>query len=208
MNIKLSILLRFTVACFFLFPLFNAAQAKSADVQLTEAELDKAYTKIYGKYQGKRHAFYKAYGKQYKGHQRKVTKKRVARVSSHRTPARYKAVQAAKQQLRKRYRWGGSSPSRGFDCSGLMQYAYKKARIFLPRTAAAQYRSTKRVSLSRMQTGDLIFFHTRRSRSRVNHVGIYLGNGKFIHAPRSGKRVSVATLNRYWKRRLIGVGRV
>jgi len=208
MNIKLSILLRFAVACFLLFPLFNSAQAKSTDVQLSDAELDKAYTKIYGKYQGKRRAFYKAYGKQYKGHQKKVTKKRVVQLSNHRTPARYRAVQAAKQQLRKRYRWGGTSPLRGFDCSGLMQYVYKVARVFLPRTAAAQYRSTKRVSLSRMQTGDLIFFHTRRSRSRVNHVGIYLGGGKFIHAPRSGKRVSVATLNRYWKRRLVGAGRV
>jgi cell wall-associated NlpC family hydrolase len=187
----------------------NSVQAKSVDKQLTEAELERAYTKIYGKYQGKRQAFYKARGKQYKGHKTRVTtRQRVKQVSRHQVPARYKAVQAAKQQLRKRYRWGGSSPGRGFDCSGLMQYAFKKARIYLPRTAAAQYRSTKRVSLSRMQTGDLIFFHTRRSRSRVNHVGIYLGDGKFIHAPRTGKRVSVATLNGYWKRRVIGAGRV
>lgn len=203
MKIKQSFLLQIAVACVLLFPSVNSAQAKSVDRLLSEAELEQAYTKIYGKYQGKRHAFYKAHGKRYSAH-----KKRVKQVSIHKTPARYKAVQVAKQQLRKRYRWGGTTPARGFDCSGLMQYAYKKARIYLPRTASAQYRSTKRVSLSRMQAGDLIFFHTRRSRRRVNHVGIYLGGGKFIHAPRRGKRVSVSTLNRYWKRRAIGAGRV
>lgn len=202
-------LLRFAVAVILFSPIFNAVQAKSTDAQLTEAELDRAYTRIYGKYQGKRRAFYKAHGKQYKGHNKKSGKKQPKiKASYHRTPARYKAVQVAKQQLRKRYRWGGSTPGRGFDCSGLMQYVYKKASIFLPRTASAQYRSTKRVALSRMQTGDLIFFHTRRSRSRVNHVGIYLGGGKFIHAPRTGKRVSVTSLSGYWKRRVIGAGRV
>ena len=117
-------------------------------------------------------------------------------------------IKLAKNQLHKKYRWGGSNPKTGFDCSGLMQYAYKSAKVNLPRTAAAQYKATKRVSLSKLKAGDLIFFHTRRTRARVNHVGLYLGGGKFIHAPRKGKRVSVADLSNYWLRKAIGAGRV
>jgi cell wall-associated NlpC family hydrolase len=121
---------------------------------------------------------------------------------------RSRVLKTAKQQLHKKYRWGGSTPRRGFDCSGLVQYAYKSVNIKLPRTAAQQYRSTKRISMSRLKMGDLIFFNTRRSRSRVNHVGIYLGGGNFIHAPRRGKRVSVSKLDKYWQRKVIGAGRV
>ncbi len=124
-------------------------------------------------------------------------------------PARLRVVATAKKQIRKKYRWGGSTPKAGFDCSGLTYYAFKSANIHLPRSAAAQYKHTKRVSLAKLQAGDLIFFHTRRTRARVNHVGIYLGNGKFIHAPRKGKRVSVADLSsRYWRRKTVGAGRV
>ncbi len=118
------------------------------------------------------------------------------------------AINLAKKQIHKKYRWGGSSPQTGFDCSGLMQYAYKSAKINLPRTAAEQYKATKRVPIAKMKIGDLIFFHTRRTRARVNHVGLYLGSGKFIHAPRKGKRVSIANLSRYWLRKAIGAGRV
>ncbi|MCK5897068.1 MAG: C40 family peptidase [Cocleimonas sp.] len=115
----------------------------------------------------------------------------------------------AKKQLKIRYRWGGASPRRGFDCSGLIQYSFKKANISLPRTAASQYKKTKRISLTQLQIGDLIFFHTRqRKRTRVNHVGLYLGNNTFIHAPRKGKRVTIAKLNRYWKGKVVGAGRI
>jgi len=118
------------------------------------------------------------------------------------------AVLVAKKQINKKYRWGGTNPYTGFDCSGLMQYAYKASRIHLPRTAAAQYKHTKRVSMNNLKVGDLIFFHTRRTRARVNHVGIYLGSGKFIHAPRRGKLVSIADLNGYWRKKAVGAGRV
>lgn len=124
-----------------------------------------------------------------------------------RTP-QINAVLVAKKQINKKYRWGGTNPYTGFDCSGLMQYAYKASKVHLPRTAAAQYKHTKRVSMKNLQTGDLIFFHTRRTRARVNHVGIYLGGGKFIHAPRRGKLVSVSDLNSYWRRKAVGAGRV
>ena len=120
-----------------------------------------------------------------------------------------KAISIAKKQLKVRYRWGGTTPKRGFDCSGLTQYAFNKANISLPRTAASQYKNTQRVALSQLQTGDLIFFHTRRRKSkRVDHVGIYLGDNKFIHAPRRGKTVSITSLNTYWKRKVVGAGRV
>jgi len=121
---------------------------------------------------------------------------------------RQRVVLSAKKQLRKRYRWGGASPRTGFDCSGLMQYAYKSIKVNIPRTAREQYKFTKRIPLSKLQAGDLIFFHTRRTRTRVNHVGLYLGEGKFIHAPRRGKRVSVAKLNKYWRRKTVGAGRI
>jgi len=130
------------------------------------------------------------------------------KIASSRSQVGYGATHAAKKQINKKYRWGGSSPHGGFDCSGLMQYAFKSVRVNLPRTAAAQYRYTKRVSLADLQVGDLIFFHTRRTRARVNHVGMYLGGNKFIHAPRKGKRVSVASLNRYWRKKYVGAGRV
>lgn len=122
--------------------------------------------------------------------------------------SRQRVVLSAKKQLRKRYRWGGTSPKTGFDCSGLMQYAYKSIKVNIPRTAREQYKYTKRISLAKLQAGDLIFFHTRRTRVRVNHVGLYLGDGEFIHAPRRGKRVSVAKLNKYWRRKAVGAGRI
>jgi len=138
-----------------------------------------------------------------------TSKKRKVKSSQKKaTPARYRVVATAKKQIRKKYRWGGSTPRTGFDCSGLTRYAFKSANIHLPRTAAAQYKHTKRISLSKMQAGDLIFFHTRRTRARVNHVGIYVGNGQFIHAPRKGKRVSIVKLSKYWRRKAVGAGRV
>ncbi|MEH6455041.1 MAG: C40 family peptidase [Cocleimonas sp.] len=124
-----------------------------------------------------------------------------------RTP-QINAVLMAKKQINKKYRWGGTDPYNGFDCSGLMQYVYKASRVHIPRTAAAQFKHTKRISMKNLKVGDLIFFHTRRTRAKVNHVGIYLGGGKFIHAPRRGKLVSITDLNSYWRRKAVGAGRV
>ena len=137
----------------------------------------------------------------------KGRKAAVVKKHANRTP-QINAVLVAKKQINKKYRWGGTNPYTGFDCSGLMQYAYKASRVHLPRTAAAQYKHTKRISMKSLKTGDLIFFRTRRTRARVNHVGIYLGSGKFIHAPRRGKLVSVSDLNSYWRKKAVGAGRV
>jgi len=103
------------------------------------------------------------------------------------------------------YHYGGSSP-RGFDCSGLVYYAYGKAGIRVPRTTRAQQRHAMRVPLSELRPGDLLFF--RLGNIPLDHVGIYAGNDRFIHAPSPGKQVSYASLsNAYWQSRLLAAGR-
>lgn len=93
------------------------------------------------------------------------------------------------------YRWGGSSPSKGFDCSGLVKYAFNDATFDLPRTSNAMAAGHgEKVERKDLKPGDLIFFKLKSR--RVNHVAIYLGNDRFIHAPRRGKSVSIDTLNK------------
>lgn len=114
------------------------------------------------------------------------------------------ATQIASQMLGKPYRYGGASPS-GFDCSGLVYYSYNRAGYHVPRSSQLQYRDSLPVKRDHMQEGDLLFF---RIEGKVSHVGVYLGDNRFIHAPSSGKRVSIASLdNPYWKERLIKTGR-
>ena len=185
-----------TGLCVFLLSMASAASAAQKSTKKNEisaAKMQQAYQLLLKK---SAHKNVKTSQKRKKSNKKKAA------------PSRYRVVATAKKQIRKKYRWGGSTPRTGFDCSGLTRYAFKSANIHLPRTAAAQYKHTKRVSLSKLQAGDLIFFHTRRTRTRVNHVGIYVGNGRFIHAPRKGKRVSVAKLNsKYWRRKVVGAGR-
>ena len=103
-----------------------------------------------------------------------------------------------------RYKRGGRQPSTGFDCSGFVRYVFRLGiGVELPRTSAAQFLSGHQVARSDLRSGDLVFFRT--SGKRVSHVGIYLDGGRFIHAPSSGKRVSVSSLSeRYWSRRFAG----
>ena len=117
-----------------------------------------------------------------------------------------RAVHVAYTQLGTPYRYGGSSPD-GFDCSGLVQYSYGLAGIRVPRTTSQQLRHARPVSMSALQPGDLVFF--RLSKRKPSHVGIYAGNGRFIHAPSTGKEVSYARLdNPYWRERVVAAGRV
>ncbi|CAM4192953.1 NlpC/P60 family protein [Cutibacterium acnes] len=97
------------------------------------------------------------------------------------------ALNFALAQLGKPYIWGGTGPT-GYDCSGLMMASWGKAGVSLPRTAAAQYAAGTPVSTSDLQPGDLVFFYPG-----ITHVGMYIGDGKFIHAssPRTGIKVSV-----------------
>jgi cell wall-associated NlpC family hydrolase len=111
----------------------------------------------------------------------------------------------AASQVGAPYRYGGSSP-RGFDCSGLVYYSYRKAGIRVPRTTNSQLNNAHRVPLKQLQPGDLLFF--KLDRRPVSHVGIYAGNDRFIHAPSRGKKVSFTSMNDpYWRQRLVSAGR-
>lgn len=104
-----------------------------------------------------------------------------------------KALQVAAAKKGSPYRWGATGPSR-FDCSGLTLYSYKKAGKQLPRTAAQQYNKTRKVSASSRKAGDLVFFHSGQN---VYHVGIYAGQNKIWHAPKTG---DVVRLQKIWTR--------
>jgi cell wall-associated NlpC family hydrolase len=89
----------------------------------------------------------------------------------------------------------------------LTQYAFKNgAQVAIPRTAAQQYAASVKVPKAQSQKGDLVFFNT--SGKRISHVGIYLGNNKFVHAPRKGRAIATDELKGYWSKRLIGFGRI
>ena len=105
------------------------------------------------------------------------------------------------------YRFGGTSPT-GFDCSGFMQYVFRKAfAVNLPRTSAAQASVGSYVSRSELRPGDMVFFRTHGS--RISHVGMYIGNDRFIHAPRTGKRIEITSLSsKYWSARYATARRV
>lgn len=111
------------------------------------------------------------------------------------------AIAAAKTQLGRMYRYGGSSPSTGFDCSGLMMWSWAQVGVGLPRTSRAQFAATQRISMSQIQPGDLVFYG-----SPVYHVGMYVGGGMMIDSPRTGKPVSVRPVG--YVGRVSGVGRV
>jgi cell wall-associated NlpC family hydrolase len=120
-------------------------------------------------------------------------------------PARVRAVFTAIQMVGVPYRWGGSSPE-GFDCSGLVQFAYSSAGLRLPRTATAQMDASAPLTLEHAEAGDLLFF---RDRGHTSHVAIYLGEGRFVHAPSTGKRVALDSFgNTYWRMRFTRAGRV
>ncbi|MDM7456625.1 MAG: C40 family peptidase [Tepidimonas sp.] len=106
------------------------------------------------------------------------------------------------------YRMGGNSAETGFDCSGFVRYVYANTLgLVLPRRAAQQAQTTIPIAKSDLRPGDLVFFNTMRR--AFSHVGIYLGDGKFIHAPSKGDRVKISDMNdRYWARRFNGARRV
>lgn len=116
-----------------------------------------------------------------------------------------KLVAEAKKHLGKKYVWGATGPNT-FDCSGLTQYCHKKLGISIPRTSLAQSNSGKSVSKSNLQMGDLIFWKT--TSAKVGHVGMYVGNGQFIHAPNSRSVVKIDSLNNsYYSSRYVNARR-
>jgi len=106
------------------------------------------------------------------------------------------------------YRWGGSSPDTGFDCSGLIRYVYEQITGRpLPYNAYGLARFGTTIDDAELQPGDLVFFNTMRE--PYSHVGIYLGESRFLHAPSSGSTVRIADMNkRYWQRRYNGARRL
>lgn len=104
------------------------------------------------------------------------------------------------------YRYGGSTPEQGFDCSGLVFYTYAKTGFDVPRTSTGLFRRAEKIALGRAGQGDLVFF---QDQAKLSHVGIYLGDGLFVHAPSSGSTVSVASLDTpYYQQHLVAVGRI
>lgn len=115
------------------------------------------------------------------------------------TPIGDRAADHALRMIGIPYRYGGNSPSAGFDCSGLIQFSYKKAGATLPRTTHALRQASAPVRPSDLRRGDLVFFD--QGWKKNGHVGIYLGAGEFIHAPSSGGRVRRDSLRSpYWRK--------
>ena len=121
------------------------------------------------------------------------------------------AMSKLMNQIGKPYHWGGTSPMTGFDCSGLVYYAYKDLVKFrIPRTANEMYhlRDASPVNVAELESGDLVFFRTQ-GRGTADHVGVYVGNGKFIQSPRSGQDIQITSLSEdYWQRHYVGARRV
>ena len=106
------------------------------------------------------------------------------------------------------YKWGGNTPDTGMDCSGFVRYVFKKSLgINLPRTAAEMAKVGKRVNINELQPGDLIFFKTMGG-SRISHIGMYLGNNKFIQSPRTGENIQITDVSGYWIKHYVGAKRV
>jgi cell wall-associated NlpC family hydrolase len=105
-----------------------------------------------------------------------------------------------------RYRLGGADPVQGFDGSGLAFYAYSQAGYRIPRASEDQFRAAHKIALADAGVGDLVFF---QDQAKLSHVGIYLGDGLFVHAPENGRQVSVARIDTpYYHEQLIAVGRL
>ena len=103
------------------------------------------------------------------------------------------------------YRWGGSSTATGFDCSGMIQFVYKNALgVSLPRTARDMAAASRKIPDNQLKAGDLVFFNPGGS-SQYSHVGLYIGNGEFIHAPSSGKTIKTEKLSSpYYAKHYLG----
>ena len=113
-------------------------------------------------------------------------------------------VKTARRFIGVPYRWGGEDRNNGFDCSGLTMVCYRLNGLNLPRNSRSQYQAGTSVQQHALAQGDLVFFATQGG-TRVTHVGLYIGNGKFIHAPRTGKTVRIENLsNRFFARTYVG----
>ena len=116
-------------------------------------------------------------------------------------------VQLAQSQVGARYTWAGVSPSTGFDCSGFVYWTYNSIGYNLPRTMEDQFASGRRVTIDQLRPGDIVFFSDTYT-TGLSHDGIYLGDGKFIHAVDESTGVAVTRLNSaYWSDKFYGAVR-
>jgi peptidoglycan DL-endopeptidase CwlO len=113
-----------------------------------------------------------------------------------------RVVGYAKRFLGVRYVYGGSTPRSGFDCSGFVRYVYAHFGVALPHSSYAQFGDGRRVSRRSLRPGDLIFF------DGLGHVGLYVGNGRFIHAPHTGTHVRIEKLGGWYSSRFVGARRL
>lgn len=117
-----------------------------------------------------------------------------------------RAADHALAMVGKPYRYGGNSP-RGFDCSGLVQYSFARVGVKLPHGTHLLLRESRPVPRNKLRRGDLVFFD--QEGKRASHVALYLGNGRFVHAPSSGKKVHVAGFSdAYWQRHFTEARRI
>src|SRR5687767_2804273 len=120
-------------------------------------------------------------------------------------PAAARAAATAASMVGRPYRYGGEEPN-GFDCSGLVYYAYRSAGAIVPRVSRDQLRASRVVSLKDAQPGDLVFF---KLANNASHVGIYLGEDRFVHAPSTGRSVEIQSLRSgYYERHFLRAGRL
>jgi cell wall-associated NlpC family hydrolase len=118
-------------------------------------------------------------------------------------PARYGGVVGiAMKYLGVPYRWGGASPSTGFDCSGFTMYVFAQIGVSLPHYTGAQWAMGTPVSRSQLQPGDLVFFNG------LGHMGIYIGGNNFIHAPHTGDVVKISSMTGWYDRTYVGARRL
>jgi len=134
---------------------------------------------------------------------------------------RTRIAEQAIKNLKIKYVWGGTRPEKGFDCSGLAYYVYNSCGIKIPRTSKIQYRCGLETSIENVNVGDLVFFQVYDNSNPFgyvmnkitgiiqlwpNHIGIYMGNGEFIHSPKKGGRVEIKNMSGgFWRNHVIGV---
>jgi cell wall-associated NlpC family hydrolase len=128
--------------------------------------------------------------------------RRPASVAHHLAPLGSRIVDYARHLIGVRYEYGGSTPRSGFDCSGFVRYVYAHFGVSLAHSSFADYWRGRRVGRWQLKPGDLVFF------DGAGHVGIYVGGGRFIHAPHTGTVVRISTLTGWYSQRFVGARRI
>jgi cell wall-associated NlpC family hydrolase len=128
--------------------------------------------------------------------------KAAVRKQQNRVAEGVKVAQYARKFVGVRYRYGGTSPRTGFDCSGFVKYVYAHFGLALPHYTVSQFHLGRRVARRALKPGDLVFFNG------LGHVGLYVGHGKFIHAPHSGTRVQVESMWGWYAHEYAGARRI